>query len=125
MRRLNWKFEWIDLKEKRCYIFFLKITLLLSLFNVIFCSSVIFLADFKMHIVSYNNVQNGLMFFFICLHMHMYVIDDVHQNETLVNYKLIRLNYMVTIYTRRKTLSIIFFCDEFLQNFPFPVALSY
>ena len=32
---------------------------------IIFCSAVIILVDFKMYIVSYNSVQNGLVYFYM------------------------------------------------------------
>ena len=43
------------------------------LFILIFCSAVIVLVDFKMYIVSYNSVHNGLVYF-ICLYIYMYVM---------------------------------------------------
>ena len=38
---------------------------------IIFCSAVIVLVDFKMYIVSYNSVQNGLVYFYVCIYIHV------------------------------------------------------
>ena len=50
----------------------------------------IVLVDFKMYIVSYNSVQNGLVYFYMSVYIHVCNVcmqcDDVHQNETLINY---------------------------------------
>ena len=69
----------------KCHlVFFLKI--LLNLFSVIFCSTVIVLVDFKMNIVTYSSVQNSLAYYFsVYIHVYMY-FDVVHKNETFVLY---------------------------------------
>ena len=38
---------------------------------VIFCSTEIVLVDFKMYIVSYNSVQNGLVYFYMSVYIHV------------------------------------------------------
>ena len=38
---------------------------------IIFCSAVIVLVDFKMYIVSYNSVQNGLVYFYMSVYIHV------------------------------------------------------
>ena len=65
-------------------VFFLKI--LLNLFIVIFCSTVIVLEDFKMYIVSYNSVQNGLVYFYMSVYIHVC-------NVMMYFDKLLNLNY--------------------------------
>ena len=44
-------------------------------------------SDLLLHtyIVSYNSVQNGLVYFICLLYMHTCMQCDVHQNETLIN----------------------------------------
>ena len=42
-----------------------------TFFIVIFCSAVIVLVDFKMYIVSYNSVQNDLVYFYMSVYIHV------------------------------------------------------
>ena len=58
-----------SLKETENYYYFINITELFLI--IIFCSAVIVLVDFKMYIVSYNSVQNGLVYFYMSVYTCM------------------------------------------------------
>ena len=45
----------------------------------------IFLCVIMMCLVSYNSVQNGLVHFYMSVHIPCMLGDAVHQNETLIN----------------------------------------